>query len=272
MANDVVFKSSIFGGFNKDEVMAYINTLLSEKKSLEEQIASLNSTVAQYNVKMNVLERRSAEADNLAQRLNMISAENIALRNQLGDVEALKSRYEELRAEVEREKAECDVLRAELSTNSYSLEEFENLKAENARLKADNTRMRNMEQQVGAAMLDARLHSEELINAARDKANRVTRDIYSAIGDTALKIDALSSEITEIASSFTKSAEAIELRINVLTGNMSKTAQALISDNNVLQTSAPADGKTDSEPSDSAASFGYLFETDEVKDEAQGDE
>ena len=271
MANDVVFKSSLFGGFNKEEVMAYINTLLSEKKNLEEQIASLKSTVAQYNVKMNVLEQRAVEADNLVQRFNMLSAENIALRNQLGDVNALKSKYEELRAEVEREKAECDVLRAELSTNSYSLEEFEAIKADNARLKADNNRMRSMEQQVGAAMLDARLHSEELINDAREKANRVTRDIYSAIGDTALKIDALSSEITEIAGSFTKSAEEIELRISVLTGNMSKTAQALLSDN-VLQSSSPADVKSDSDSSDSAASFGYLFETEDIDGGARSNE
>lgn len=272
MANDVVFKSSIFGGFNKEEVMAYINTLLSEKKNLEEQITSLKSTVAQYNVKMNVLEQRAVEADNLVQRFNMLSAENIALRNQLGDVEALKKKYEELRTEVEREKAECDVLRAELSTNSYSFEEVEALKTENARLNADNIRMRNMEQQVGAAMLDAHLHSEELINAAREKANKVTRDIYSAIGDTALKIDALSSEIAEIAGSFTKSAEEIELRINVLTGNMSKTAQAMLSENNVLQSSSPAEKKSDSVSSDSAASFGYLFETEGINSEAHGNE
>ena len=273
MANDVVFKSSFFGGFNKEEVMAYINTLLSEKKNLEEQVSSANAKVAQYTVKMNSLELQVADAEKFVQQYNMLTAENIALRNQLGDVEALKRRYEELRAEVEREKAECDVMRAELNyNNGYKPKDIEALKAENARLKADNARMRGMEQQVGAAMLDARLHSEELVTAAREKANRVTRDIYSAIGDTALKIDGLSSEITEIASSFTKSAEEIELRINVLTGNMSKTAQALISDNNVLQNSAPDDGKAESDSADSAASFGYLFETDGLKGEAAGNE
>ena len=88
-----------------------------------------------------------------------------------------------------------------------------------------------MEQQVGAAMLDARLRSDELVKEAEEKANLVRKDVYDAIGDTALKIDELSGGITEIARNFTKAVSEVEMRINLLTGNMSKTAQALISNN-----------------------------------------
>ena len=110
------------------------------------------------------------------------------------------------------------------------LELADKLKAENEALKADIEKKRDMERQVGAAMLDARVHSEELIEEAKEKANNVTKAIYNAIGETAVKIDDLSAGIGEIARNFTKSVEEVELRIKVLTGDMSKTAQALISD------------------------------------------
>ncbi|MBR3809720.1 MAG: hypothetical protein IKK46_05400 [Clostridia bacterium] len=116
-----------------------------------------------------------------------------------------------------------------------SEEDAEVLKAENSKLKAECDKLKAMEQQVGAAMLDARLRSDELVKEAEEKANLVRKDVYDAIGDTALKIDELSGGITEIARNFTKAVSEVEMRISVLTGNMSKTAQALISNN--LETS-----------------------------------
>ena len=72
---------------------------------------------------------------------------------------------------------------------------------------------------------------EPIFEQAKEKANAVTKAVYSAIGDTAVKIDDLSQGIGEIARNFTKSVEEVELRIKALTGDMSKTAQALISEN-----------------------------------------
>ena len=235
MASDIVFKSKVFGGFNKEEVMAYINTLLSEKKDLESQITSMNSTIAQLNVKLSVLEFRANESEGLKERNTALTTENKNLKSQLSEIDTVKAKYEELKAEAEKDKNQCQLLRAELASKESSPEEVDDLKSEIKRLTSENIRMKNMEQQVGAAMLDARIHSEELVNIAREKADRVTREIYSAIGDTALKIDGLSSDIGEIARNFTKAAEEIELRINVLTGNMSKTAQSLLYENTVLQ-------------------------------------
>ena len=67
-----------------------------------------------------------------------------------------------------------------------------------------------------------------------EKADLVRKDVYDAIGDTALKIDELSGGITEIARNFTKSVEEVELRIKALTGDMSKTAQLLISESGII--------------------------------------
>ena len=47
-------------------------------------------------------------------------------------------------------------------------------------------------------------------------------------------LDDLSTGIGEIARSFTKSVEEVELRIKALTGDMSKTAQLLISESGII--------------------------------------
>ena len=54
MANDVIFKTKAFGGFNKEEVMAYINNLISEKSALEAKCKEL--TDANNNLKNEINE------------------------------------------------------------------------------------------------------------------------------------------------------------------------------------------------------------------------
>ena len=39
MANDVVFKTKAFGGFDKTEVMDFVNRIIAEKSELEKKCA-----------------------------------------------------------------------------------------------------------------------------------------------------------------------------------------------------------------------------------------
>lgn len=244
MINDVVFKKKVFGGFDKDEVMSYINGLLSEKCSAETKLENANSSIAALNRRIRELEGEvaalsEAKSNNeaLTESLEEEKKRVLQLTEELESANALKDKLAE-------EKAKNEALNAELSVYEAEGETTAELKARILALEAENARLKGMEQQVGAAMLDARVHSEELVREARERANKVTKEVYAAIGDTALKIDGLSSDIGEIARSFTKAAEEIELRINVLTGNMSKTAQALISDSVLSEASADTTSST----------------------------
>lgn len=216
MSKDVLFKTSAFGGFKKDEVMDFVQQVLGEKGELERLL--LNNTTRNNQL--------SAELNNVKAEIDSLSSVRDELADSLIKVEDLTNALKEKDAIIE----ELNLKLAEAQRNSCSSDELDRLKAENDALKADIEKKRNMERQVGAAMLDARVHSEELIEEAKEKANNVTKAIYNAIGETAVKIDDLSAGIGEIARNFTKSVEEVELRIKVLTGDMSKTAQALISD------------------------------------------
>lgn len=216
MSKDLMFKTSAFGGFKKDEVMDFIENVLAEKSALERQLAANSSQISQLKTQV------------------------AALQGELENAGRLRSEVAELSAKItdyEASISDKDVLIGELTdrlskSDDATVDEVElcRLKDENERLRSELDKKRNMERQVGAAMLDARVRSEELVEQAKEKAGCVTKTIYAAIGDTAVKIDDLSAGIGEIARNFTKSVEEVELRIKALTGDMSKTAQALISE------------------------------------------
>ncbi len=223
MANDIVFKSKAFGGFDKEQVMDFVNTILGEKKALEKSVAESNIKVAEANAKMNEYKAKADEAEEL--------------KNQLDNANAIIESNKEMLNSKDEENKNLTAKVEELSEKTVGddvLGELEALRAENARLKIENEKKRDLERQVGAAMLDARVHSESLVEEAKAKADAVTKAVYSAIGDTALKIDELSGGIGEIARSFQKSVDEVELRIKALTGDMSKSAQLLISESTAV--------------------------------------
>ena len=221
MSRDILFKTSAFGGFKKDEVMDFVQHVLGEKGELERML--LNTTTKNNQM--------TAELNQLKAEVESLSSVRSELTNSLTKIEDLTVELCSKDKLIE----ELSLKLEDTENNSCSDEELNALKAENEALKAELEKTRDMERQVGAAMLDARVHSEELIEEAKEKANNVTKAIYNAIGETAVKIDDLSAGIGEIARNFTKSVEEVELRIKVLTGDMSKTAQALISDTSTVE-------------------------------------
>ncbi len=216
MANDVLFRTSAFGGFKKDDVMSFIENVLSEKSNLERALATMNAEKTQ-------LVSQLAQLQNELDDLSKLRSENASLNAEIVNLESSLSDKDDLITELTQRVSKAEA-------NEGAQDEIDALKAENLRLVAELDKKRDLERQVGVAMLDARAHSEELVEAARERANDVTKSVYEAIGETAVKIDDLSAGIGEIARNFTKSVEEVELRIKVLTGDMSKTAQALISD------------------------------------------
>ncbi len=217
MSKDLMFRTSTFGGFKKDDVMDFIEKILTEKSSLERQLATNTARTAQLNSQLAALESDVEEIGKL--------------RSEVAELSAKINDYE---IAVDDKDTLINELTAKLSDAQSKLAdegELAELKRENERLQLELNKKHNIERQVGAAMLDARVHSEELVEQAKQRANSVTKAVYVAIGETAVKIDDLSEGIGEIARNFTKSVEEVELRIKALTGNMSKTAQALISEN-----------------------------------------
>lgn len=245
MANEIVFKTKAFGGFSKREVMDFVNNILNEKSEAEKKLADLSDECAKMRLRISEMD---AEIKNIAE-LKAESERNAALNTQLrAQLDTQEGENAKLLDEISEKNAVITGLQNEVAKNTIdesTEKELEMLRSEVRRLKVECEKKNELERQVGAAMLDARLHSEELVEAAREKANGVTKSVYAAIGETAVKIDDLSAGIGDIARSFTKSVEEVELRIKALTGDMSKTAQLLISETGMISDSADADVEYD---------------------------
>ncbi len=217
MSKDLMFRTSAFGGFKKDEVMDFIERVLTEKSAVERQLAANSAQVGQLNAQIASLQGELADMGKLRSDVAELSAK-------INDYEIAADDKDTLIKELTERLSEAQA-------KAMDDGEIAELRRENERLRNELDKKRDMERQVGAAMLDARVHSEELVEQAKERANEVTKAVYAAIGDTAVKIDDLSAGIGEIARNFTRSVEEVELRIKALTGDMSKTAQALISEN-----------------------------------------
>lgn len=217
MSKDLMFGTSVFGGFKKEEVMDFIEKVFTEKSALERQLAINTAKTTQLNGEIASLRNEASQISGLLSEISELTAK-------INEYEASVSDKDTLINELTQKLSEAQ-------SKAVDETEVNALKLENERLQAELNKKGDLERQVGAAMLDARVHSEELVEQAKERANAVTKTVYAAIGETAVKIDDLSAGIGEIARNFTKSVEEVELRIKALTGDMSKTAQALISEN-----------------------------------------
>ncbi len=238
MANDIIFRTKAFGGFNKEDVMNYINKILDEKALTEKRLSEANVKAAKANAEMLEYKKIADESVGITAELQETKVKNAELTTAIDEKDAL---INELNEQISAKANDIELLNNKLSEATLSEDvqaELDSLRSEISRLKVEAEKKKDLERQVGAAMLDARVHSEELVEEAKEKANAVTKSVYTAIGETALRIDDLSSGISEIARSFAKSVEEVELRIKALTGDMSKTAQLLISESGVITDSA----------------------------------
>ena len=224
--NDVIFKTKAFGGYDKKEVMDFVYSLFNEINFLKETLKKTEDKCNELEAEISSREMQASAYEDAKAELENTNAMNLELQNKISLMEDELSQKNDKLSELEA------------ASQNYMSEDAENeiesLKAEIQRLKIECERSRDLERQVGAAMLDARVHSEGLVESARERANIVTKSVYTAIGETALRIDDLSKGVGDIARSFAKSVEDVELRIKALTGDMSKTAQLLITETGVI--------------------------------------
>ena len=107
MANDVVFKTRAFGGYDKTEVMDYINKLLEEKSALEKSLSEANARFAQANSQLFELKMLSEENEALKAKLEealaTIDSLKVSLDEAVQERAALESQLEEKEAETQRE-------------------------------------------------------------------------------------------------------------------------------------------------------------------------
>ncbi len=225
MSENFSFRSSM-NGFNRNDVIAYIDNLLSEKAALESKIqnfekqieeikANCDAEIVNYkNTVLNSAIGSEATISRLEKEVAELKEEGDTLREIIASA-AEKEKLKELELAAEREllKAKENQLVAEIENAKTKALQFEKDK-EAELLKqtdkcADCEIVKVYEARLGAAMLDAKRFSEILVKEANDKASDLFADAFSSAEATSAKAGAIADNITEISNQFNVSFKVL---------------------------------------------------------------
>ncbi len=173
MSENISFRSSL-NGFNRNDVIDFIDRILKEKSELEVLMAVKEKQLSDNEECVNQLKKENAEymlrKAEFEEKLNALSAENEDLRKQLDELNAEND---------ENDKCdECDISKV-------------------------------YEARLGAAMLDAKRFSEILVKEANDKSSELFSNAYAMASDTREKAAQISKSIADINNQFNMSFKVL---------------------------------------------------------------
>ena len=195
MSNDVkIMKTSIFGGFKKSDVLAYVEKLQSETTEVKEQLDQKRNESLELKHKIDELE---------------IRLENLAL-------------ISDKLAEKEKEANELAIkLELALKENELNKEKLLNFEEKSEKLK-------RAEKQIGAAYIDARRYSDELVDTAKAKAKDIGAIASQDVKREASEIEQLLKDVDAISRKFNSSLEQLHKDVYALGSKLNTSASTLL--------------------------------------------
>ncbi len=165
MSEDVFIKNVLFGGFNKEEVLKYIEKIQKE-----------------YAAEVDRIKQKDDQTDQLRLQVKQLEEQLASEHSRFAALASLNDEY-------------CERI--------YSLEE--QIKEQNKNFESiqeDCNRFKNLESQIGALLVDAVLYSDKMTAKAKQAATIITADAKQTLVATAEDVDILRTEITQISGDF----------------------------------------------------------------------
>lgn len=195
MANEfTVMKTSLFGGFKKSDVLNLIEQLQTETADVKESLDIKREEVLELKSKINELQDKLDELSGLGDKL----AEK-------------EKQVEEL-----NEKLEAALLEnKQLCEKSVEYDE-------------KSERLRRAEKQIGAAYIDARRYSDDLVENAKSKAKDIGAFASQDIKREASEIESLLKDVDAISRKFNSSIEQLHKDVYALSSKLNSSASNLL--------------------------------------------
>ena len=199
MASEKIFRSAVFGGFNRSDVISYIEDLRNEISDLQRKYADKETKINELEDKVGDLTEKCASLNDQEKyniqcdTVEALKNENVELNNKVSELQSISDKYDE------------------------SVSEFE-LKEQ---------KIKTAEAQLGAAFLDARKYSDEIVSAANVKASDISAKASAEISEQAVEISKLTAEVNAISERFNRSIDELHSSIAALANKMSVSANEL---------------------------------------------
>lgn len=189
-----LMKTVLFGGFKKSDVLSYIEELQTETSEIKEQLDEKRQESLEFKRKI----------DELSEKLDVLSQVEEKFLKKEDEVQELTAR-----------------LNAVLKEN----EEYRD-KVNEYESKAE--KIKRAEKQIGAAYIDARRYSDELVDGAKMRAKDIGAIASQSVKREANEIEELLKEVDSIARKFNSSIEQLHKDVYTLTSKLNSSASNLL--------------------------------------------
>lgn len=195
MANDItIMKTTLFGGFKKSDVLALVEQLKTESANCNDMLDEKRREALELRNRIDELEEKLEELS----RVNELLAEKENLVNELT--------------------AKLEKVTAENNDNIAKLADFEE----------KSEKLRRAEKQIGAAYIDARRYSDDLVDNAKSKAKDIGAIASQDIKREAVEIESLLKEVDSISKKFNTSVDQLHKDIYALSKKLNMSASNLL--------------------------------------------
>lgn len=195
MSKDItIMKTAVFGGFKKADVLSYVEQLQSETADIKEQLNSKRREAMELNDKIDELEEKLDSLLKVNEKLAEKEQEAAELTAKLGIAVAENTQYREKLAAM-NEKGE---------------------------------KLRRAEKQIGAAYIDARRYSDELVDNAKAKAKDIGAIASQDVKHQASEIEMLLKDVDAISRKFNSSLEQLHKDVYALGTKLNTSASTLL--------------------------------------------
>ncbi len=195
MSNDItIMKTALFGGFKKSDVLAFIEHLQSETS----------------DVKM-LLDSKREEALELRQKID-------ELEEKLEDLNKVNEQLQIKDDQIRELTAKLDAALTENKQNNEKIAEYEE----------KSEKLRRAEKQIGAAYIDARRYSDDLVDNAKAKAKDIGAIASQDIKREANEIETLLKDVDAISRKFNTSIEQLHKDVYALSSKLNSSASNLL--------------------------------------------
>ena len=194
MKKDRIFRKSFFGGFNREDVLGYIDEIKSETVAEKDKNKALCDKCDTLNSTIDGLENEIRQADSREKKLlNDLSDKN-------DEVLALTKKIAELEAKVET-------------------------------LEQDSKKYKQLESQVGSMIIDARCYSDKVIENAKDKVNEISSEYCETVNDISREIGDASDGVKGVSEKVNGVITTVIDKLSKLAEHLKSTQELIVKAN-----------------------------------------
>ena len=166
------FRTAVFGGFRKNEVLEYLDSLMAETEQLRKSKKELELKLEDRESKLEQERRRAEEMEKL---LGEADKEMAEVKELFDELDAQAEENDRLNTELDTRNGECDKLKTELNAQ---IKECDNLKCELQELWKERTDNKQLQEEYERLLQEKKLQEQSLAGRKPQIENSETKIRY----------------------------------------------------------------------------------------------